>query len=255
MRARNGYIFGILLLLGTMARAQVLIPDEPKNQGDVQSESVVAQAAPSAPTNLTAVATSTNQIDLTWKDNSSDEIEFRVEEKTGGGSFVDIGSVPANVTSVHVISLLPSTTYTFRVRARNANGDSAYTNEATATTFGGSGTCTASGTAMCLNNGRFRVQATFDTRQGLSGSAQAVKLTDDSGYLWFFNASNIEVVVKVLNGCGTNNHYWVFAGGLTNVHVVLLVTDTKTGITNTYVNPQGVAFQPIQQTQAFATCP
>ena len=53
-----------------------------------------------------------------------------------------------------------------------------------------------------------------------------MKLTDDSGYLWFFDADNIELIVKVLDGCGVNNRYWVFAGGLTNVEVDIIVTDT-----------------------------
>ena len=63
-------------------------------------------------------------------------------------------------------------------------------------------------------------------------------------------------LVKVLNGCGVNNHYWVFAGGLTNVRVVLTVEDTVAHVTHTnYVNPQGTAYAPIQDTSAFATCP
>ena len=48
---------------------------------------------------------------------------------------------------------------------------------------------------------------------------------------------------------------WVFAGGLTSVRVELRVTDTQKGQTRTYVNPQGAAFQPIQDTSAFSTCP
>jgi len=62
------------------------------------------------------------------------------------------------------------------------------------------------------------------------------------------------MVVKVLNGCGVDSNYWVFAGGLTNVQVVMTVTDTQTGAVKTYVNPQGQAFRPIQDTAAFA-CP
>ncbi len=48
---------------------------------------------------------------------------------------------------------------------------------------------------------------------------------------------NVEVVVKVLNGCSPPfNHYWVFASGLTNVAVELTVTDTQTGEVVTYLN-------------------
>ena len=63
------------------------------------------------------------------------------------------------------------------------------------------------------------------------------------------------MVVKVLNGCGLNSRYWTFAAGLTDVNVILTVTDTQTGAIRTYTNPQGISFQPIQDTDAFAACP
>jgi hypothetical protein len=75
------------------------------------------------------------------------------------------------------------------------------------------------------------------------------------GYLWFFAPTNVEVVVKVLDGCGVDGHYWVFAGGLTNVAVTIVATDTQTGAMRTYTNPQGTAFHPLQDTGAFSTCP
>lgn len=80
-------------------------------------------------------------------------------------------------------------------------------------------------------------------------------LTADTGYLWLFAAANVEAVVKVIDGCALGGHYWVFAGGLTNVNVVIKVRDTKTGAVQTYVNPLGTPFQPIEDTAAFATCP
>lgn len=110
-------------------------------------------------------------------------------------------------------------------------------------------------TAMCLNNGRFRIEATYKTAEGASGAAHGVPLTTDSGYFWFFNEANIEAVVKVVNGCGVNDRFWVFAAGLTNVETRVTVTDTQKGVSKTYVNPQGRPFQPIQDTSAFATCP
>ena len=118
-----------------------------------------------------------------------------------------------------------------------------------------SGGCTSEATYLCLNNSRFKVAATYDAGGGNAGTAQVVTLTDDTGFLWFFEPSNVEVVVKMLNGCGLGGHYWFFAGGLTNVSVVITVTDTQTGATRTYSNPQGKAFQPLQDTAAFSTCP
>jgi hypothetical protein len=115
--------------------------------------------------------------------------------------------------------------------------------------------CTANATTMCLADNRFAVSATWRTSDGNSGNGQAVRLTADTGYFTFFSASNVEAVVKVLNACGLNQKYWVFAGGLTNVNVVLTIRDTKTGTVKTYTNPQSTAYQPIQDTSAFATCP
>ncbi|HEY3172072.1 MAG TPA: PPC domain-containing protein [Thermoanaerobaculia bacterium] len=119
------------------------------------------------------------------------------------------------------------------------------------------GSCTGNSTTLCLNNGRFRVQATYMTPAGQTGPGMAVTQTTDTGLFWFFSASNIEVIIKVVNACtfAAAPRYWVFAGGLTNVQVELTVTDTQTGTVRTYSNPQNTAFAPIQDTNAFATCP
>src|SRR5436305_6509215 len=116
------------------------------------------------------------------------------------------------------------------------------------------GSCAAGDPRLCLNGGRFQVEAQW-TANGTSGAGHAVFLTPDTGYFWFFADTNVEVVIKVLNACGFNQRYWVYAGGLTNVKVRLMVTDTKTGAVKTYDNPQGTAFRPIQDSGAFATCP
>ena len=115
--------------------------------------------------------------------------------------------------------------------------------------------CPGDAGTLCLNGGRFLVRADWTDATGNTGHATAVALTADTGYFWFFSASNIEVVVKALNGCAFNSSYWVFAGGLTNVDVLLTVADTQNGTVKTYRNPINTAFAPIQDTAAFATCP
>jgi hypothetical protein len=110
-------------------------------------------------------------------------------------------------------------------------------------------------TTLCLNGGRFRVTAFYATAAGASGPGMAMQLTGDSGYFWFFDSANIELVVKVLDACGfAPPHFWVFAGGLTDVGVTLIVEDTQTGASRTYNNPIGTPFAPLQDTQAFS-CP
>lgn len=122
-------------------------------------------------------------------------------------------------------------------------------------TFGQAGACNPDSNTLCLNGGRFKVTATFNAGGGNSGAAHAVSLTSDTGYLWFFSPSNVEAVIKILNGCGLGGHYWVFAGGLTNVEVTITITDTQTNAVKTYVDPAKTVFQPIQDTGAFSTCP
>ncbi|HVF59846.1 MAG TPA: fibronectin type III domain-containing protein [Thermoanaerobaculia bacterium] len=221
--------------------------------------SLAGGAVPAAPTNLVATPVTDDWINLVWQDNSNNEAEFRVEMREGtAGAFSDIGAMGANIEAAAVTGLDPDTLYQFRVRARNANGNSPYSNTASATTLGGDGNpfiCIQNATTLCLNNNRFQVRATFRTSQPQTGQAQVVELTPDTGYLWFFAASNVEAVVKVLNACTLNNRYWVFAGGLTDVEVIMTVTDSQTGVSKTYTNPLGAPFQPIQDTNAFATCP
>lgn len=120
--------------------------------------------------------------------------------------------------------------------------------------FVGSGPCTPDVESLCLNNGRFRVSAAWQTAAG-SGTGTAIPGTADTGQFWFFSSDNVEMVVKVLNGCGLNLRYWVFAGGLTNVKVTLTVTDMSNNTVKVYTNPINTPFQPIQDTAAFATCP
>lgn len=114
--------------------------------------------------------------------------------------------------------------------------------------------CTPDADTLCLNNGRFKVEATFDTG-AQSGNAKVVKLTDETGYLWFFNSVNVEAVVKVINACSFNQRFWVYAGGLTDQGVVLTVTDTSNGTSKTYTNPRGQKWVTITDSNALATCP
>ena len=114
--------------------------------------------------------------------------------------------------------------------------------------------CLTGGATLCLNDARFKISVTWKTKAGQTGSGQAVQLTTDTGYFWFFNQENVELTIKVLNGCSVNNRYWVFVSGLTNVEVNLTVTDTVTGQVKTYTSPEGKTFETKLDTNAFAVC-
>jgi Bacterial Ig-like domain (group 2) len=109
-------------------------------------------------------------------------------------------------------------------------------------------------TSLLLNNSRFKVDVQWTTSSG-TGAGTAVQLTSDTGYFWFFSESNVEMVIKVLNACSLGGHYWVFAGGLTNVQTSIRVTDTQNGQVKHYGTAAGPPFAPIQDTSAFSTCP
>jgi hypothetical protein len=112
------------------------------------------------------------------------------------------------------------------------------------------GTCDGSLTALCLNDSRFRVTVAWEDFSGNTGAGQAVGLTDDTGYFWFFGVENVELVVKVLDGRPVNNHFWVFYGALSSVEYTITVTDTATGAVRTYRNPSGT-LASFADTQAF----
>lgn len=115
--------------------------------------------------------------------------------------------------------------------------------------------CTTSSTAHCLQGHRFRVTTEFLTNSGLSGAGVAFPMTSDTGAFTFFDPANVEVIVKVLNGCGLNGRYWVFMAGLTNVRVYVTVVDVDGGgNSNTYTNPLNTDFVPTFDTNAFV-CP
>ncbi len=117
--------------------------------------------------------------------------------------------------------------------------------------------CVADGTTACLSDDRFQVVIDWAAADGRSGQAGKVDLTDDGAWFWFFNQSNPEMFVKVLDACtpSLGNRYWVFAAGLTDVEVTITVTDTETGLVRTYESAQGNAFDALQDTSAFASCP
>ena len=116
------------------------------------------------------------------------------------------------------------------------------------------GECVAGETALCLLGERFLVEANFSAAEQSDATASSVALTDDTGYFWFFADTNVEIVVKVLDGCPINQHFWVFAGGLTDVEVEIRVVDTETGSVRLYSSDPGPLL-PAQDIEAFATCP
>jgi hypothetical protein len=107
---------------------------------------------------------------------------------------------------------------------------------------------------VCLNDGRFAVDVRWYTAEA-SGHGTPVDVTADSATYSLFGTGNVELVVKVLDGCAVNGHHWVFMAGLTDVMVLVTVTEVATATAWSYSNPLGQPFPPIQDISAFASCP
>src|SRR4029453_9903315 len=74
------------------------------------------------------------QLILSWSDNSTNEVGFRIERRTGATGYAEIATVGVNTASYTDVNLPNGTTYCYRVRAYNAGGTSGYSNEQCATT-------------------------------------------------------------------------------------------------------------------------
>ena len=115
-----------------------------------------------------------------------------------------------------------------------------------------------SDTTLCIDGApgdrRFRVEVAFQLKGSAPAPAHAIPLASlgvgAGGVFWFFDASNPELLIKVLDGCSLGGHYWVFYAAGTNVGLTTTVTDTVTGVQRIYTNPVGTAALPVQDTAA-----
>jgi hypothetical protein len=94
---------------------------------------------------------------------------------------------------------------------------------------------------LCLAGGRFAVTVDWTDQRTLeSGAGNAVAGSGTTGYFWFFNPQNVELVVKVLdNSQSPAANWWVFYGALSDVGYTIRVLDTATGTDKSYANDPG----------------
>ena len=142
---------------------------------------------------------------MAWTDNSGGETGYKIERKTGAsGTYSQVGTVGANITSYSNTGLSASTTYYYRVMAYNVTGDSAQSNEANATT---------SPNQPPVASFTFSVS---DLTANFDGSDSTDADGTIASYSWDFGDSTP-------NGSGvTPSHTYAAAGTYT---VVLTVTD------------------------------
>jgi uncharacterized protein (TIGR02145 family) len=183
---------------------------------------------PLPPTGLTGNVVSTTQINLTWTDNSTNETGFKIERKTGSANYAVVGTVNQDVLTFSDTGLTPSTTYTYRVYAFNAVGNSlTYTNEVTLTTTAILALPTLTTTAASS------ITQTTATSGGNISSDGSSAITA-RGVVWSTSANpTIALTTKTTDGTGTG----AFSSNITG-----LMTNTTYYIRAYATNSQGTAY-------------
>lgn len=105
---------------------------------------VDAPLPPATPTDLLAIAFDPQWINMTWTDTSNNEDGFKVDRCQGTatycaanpGAWSQVAQVERNIDYYGDTGLPSSTTFSYRVRAFNVSGQSAWSNVSTATTPG-----------------------------------------------------------------------------------------------------------------------
>src|SRR5258708_8867672 len=93
---------------------------------------------------------------------------------------------------------------------------------------------------LVLLSGHFSVEVSWhDPISGHAGFGRQVAGSGQTGFFWFFDQSNQELMVKTLDGRGLNDHYWFFYGALSNVEYWITVHDLASGAVRTYHNDPG----------------
>lgn len=110
--------------------------------------------------------------------------------------------------------------------------------------------CVPDGPALTLRGGH-TVSMCYETSEGEVGDAKNWELdSEQSGLLYFFDRDNVEVLIKVLDGCGVNGHRWVFVAPVTDLAFNLLV-ESPQGEVWTHTNRLGQTADAASSTSAF----
>ncbi|HEY6249757.1 MAG TPA: glycosyl hydrolase [Candidatus Angelobacter sp.] len=177
---------------------------------------------PAAPSNLSATAVSSSQINLSWQASPTAGVTYNVHRSITSGftpSSTNLVASGVNGTTFSNTGLQASTTFFYLVTAVNSNGESAPTNQASATTQAGGG--------IRVGNTLFILAGATQTNIGsLSFSAGSGAASDvipaDNGTT-FDGTPHNPLVYRIQGVSGT------FNGGATQFN---LFVDAKTAVAN-----------------------
>ena len=164
------------------------------------------EVVPLPPGNLVATVVSSNQVDLVWKDNSTNETGFKIERKTDAGSFTEIGTTSKDITTFSDQTVSLNTTYTYRVYSTNSVGKSlSYSNEASVRTA----------TVPSLSTSAVTELTTSGAKSGGTVTSDGGAPVTARGVVWSTEtAPTISLATKTSDGTGTG----VFQSTLTTLN-------------------------------------
>ncbi|MGV3722807.1 MAG: fibronectin type III domain-containing protein, partial [Actinomycetota bacterium] len=201
---------------------------------------------PATPPALTVTPQSSTQVRLAWTDASSSPSAFKVERKSNGG-YTEIALTNVGDVSYTDASASPNISYTYRIRATNASGDSEYSAQATGTTPPnppsaptGLSVTVVSQSALLLNwTDASSDETAFKIERSTDGVSYIVVATADANSTGYLN-----------NGLTANTTYW-FRVKATNAGGDSAASNTvsKSTLPNLPAAPSGLSVSVISQTE------
>ena len=172
--------------------------------GCKKSDDGTVEVIPLAPTELKGTIISKDQVDLSWKDNSTNETGYKIERKTDSGNFTEIGSTAADVTSFSDKTVSVNTNYTYRVYSFNQVGKSInYSNEVSIKTINVPILTTADITEI-ISSG---------AKSGGNVSADGGSPITARGVVWGTSSNpTISLITKTSDGTGTGSYQSAITG-------------------------------------------
>jgi autotransporter-associated beta strand protein len=200
---------------GTTYYYQVLANNADGNSPVSNTAHASTQAAqpPATPGGLTATAVSTNQINLTWIDNSTNEDGFNLERSTDGGNYSFLAILGAGVTNYSDTGLVAGSTYFYRVQSfRSCWGNSAYSAPASTAALLPPAPVTPVGLVAIPGNGKISLSwlisagaSSYNLKRGTtSGGETNLISTASTAYTdtGVANGTTYYYVVSAVNGGG-----------------------------------------------------
>ncbi len=245
--------------------------------GAVASNVAAVALSMAPPTHLDALVLGPDRVRVTWRDNSVAEAGFEVQvrpvvQDDGDGDTGEGGGAAApwrvgaetgpGATEAVLGDLEPGGGYLFRVAALARTGGAGPSSPALSRTAAftltappepGTTTACSPAEAATTLSGEYEVRMCFETPTGVWMDASNYHLESRaSGLLYFFDRDNVEVLVKVLDGCAINGHRWVFAAPVTTLAFNLEIVERGTGRRFTHRNPKSLTASTVSDTSAFA---